>query len=114
MDPAKWKQICTRYKNAKFIMAHFGGMDTRNETIFELAVLARKLKNLYFDCSSDAMIPGALERLAEVAGAGQIVYGSDFPIFDFAYETSRITSSSLKEEEKDLILHGNAQKLLGF
>ena len=113
-DPIKWKKICTTYKKAKFIVAHSGTCDPKDETIFRLAKLARKCKNLYLDCAGSGMAPGALERLTVVAGAEQITYGSDFPLFDFSYETGRITSSSLSEEEKNLILYGNAKKILGL
>lgn len=113
-DPIKWAKICANYKNVKFIVAHAGGTDPRNETVFKLAELARKSKNLYLDCASSGMTPGALERLTDVAGAEQITYGSDYPMFDFAYETGRVFSSYLNEKEKDLILYGNTKKLLGL
>lgn len=115
VNPDEWEKVCTTYRNAKFIMAHTGGMDPRFEKpVFKLAELARKHKNLYFDCAASHIFPGALDRLAAVAGAEQIVYGSDYPMFDFAFETGRVFSSSLNEEEKNLILHGNAKKLIGL
>ena len=113
-DADKWEKICSTYKNANFIVAHSGNGDPRDVMTFKLAELARKSKNLYLDCAGSGMAPGALERLVAVAGAEQITYGSDYPMFDFAYETGRVLSSSLSEEEKDLILYGNAKKLLGL
>jgi uncharacterized protein len=114
-DPVKWEKICTTYKNAKFIVAHSGARDPRFlEEVYKLAALTHKCKNLYLDCASSSMTPGALERLTAVAGADHLTYGSDFPMFDFSYETGRILCSSLNEEEKELILYGNAKKLLGL
>jgi len=113
-DPEKWEKICTTYKNANFIVAHTGAIDPTNPVIVRLAELTRKCKNLYLDCGSSSMTPGALDRLAAIAGADHLTYGSDFPMFDFGYETGRIFSSSLKEEDKNLILFGNAKKLLGL
>lgn len=113
-DPKKWEKICADYKNANFLIAHVGNSDPRNKQIFELATLAKKCKNLYLDCAGSGMSPGALERLVAVASAKQIAYGSDFPMFDFAYETGRILSSALSESEKDLILYRNAKDLLGL
>jgi uncharacterized protein len=113
-DPAKWEKICSTYKNANFIVAHTGATDPNNPTIIKLAELTRKCKNLYLDCGSSSMTPGALERLAAIAGADHLTYGSDFPMFDFGYETGRIFTSTLKEEEKNLIFYGNAKKLMGL
>ncbi len=113
-DPVKWEKICNTYKNAKFIVAHAGVQDPRNQDILRLAEVAKRCKNLYFDCASSIMTPGALERFVAVAGADHLTYGSDFPMFDFAYETGRILCSSLRDDEKNLILYGNAKKLMGL
>jgi predicted TIM-barrel fold metal-dependent hydrolase len=113
-DPAKWEKICSTYKNANFIVAHTGAIDPTNPATVRLAELTGKCKNLYLDCGSSSMTPGALDRLAAIAGADHLTYGSDFPMFDFGYETGRIFSSSLNEEDKNLILYGNAKKLLGL
>jgi uncharacterized protein len=115
VNPEDWEKVCTQYKNAKFLMAHTGGMDPAfGEKVQRLAKLARKHKNLYFDLAASHVFPGALERLVNIAGAEQIVYGSDYPMFDFAYETGRVFSSSLSEEEKDMIFFGNARKIIGM
>jgi predicted TIM-barrel fold metal-dependent hydrolase len=113
-DAAKWEKICNTYKNANFIVAHQGASDPTNPATVRLAELTRKCKNLYLDCGSSGMTPGALERLAAITGADHLTYGSDFPMFDFGYETGRIFCSSLKDEEKNMIFYGNAKKLLGL
>jgi len=111
-DPNKWEKICAKYKNASFIVAHAVGTDGRNPAVFKLAELARRCKNLYLDCAASGMTPGILKKLTAVAGAEQITFGSDYPMFDFAYEAGRVIASSLSEKEKDLILYGNAKRLL--
>ena len=113
-SPERWEKICNTYKNAKFIVAHSGAQDPLNPSILALAEVATRCENIYFDVASSIMTPGALERLKNAAGADHITYGSDFPMFDFAYETGRIITSSMEEEEKELILAGNAKKLLGL
>jgi uncharacterized protein len=113
-DPVKWEKICNTYKNAKFIIAHAGGMDPKTPAGFRLATLVSRTKNLYLDCASSAVIPGALERLAAITGAEHLTYGSDFGMFDFSYETGRITYSNLSEEQKNLIFYLNARRLLGM
>jgi uncharacterized protein len=110
----RWERICNTYKNAKFVVAHSGAQDPKNSGILELAKVAERCKNIYFDVASSIMTPGALDRLKDIAGADHITFGSDFPMFDFAYETGRIICSSMKEDEKELILYGNAKKLSGL
>lgn len=112
IDPQKWKKVCASYQNAKFLVAHVGGADGTDETYFQLADLARRRNNLYLDLGSSGMTPGILEKITARAGAEHVTFGSDYPMFDFAYETGRVFSSSLNEKEKDLIFYGNAKKLL--
>jgi len=113
-DAAKWEKICNTYRNANFIVAHQGASDPTNPATIRLAELAGRTRNLYLDCASSGMTPGALERLAAITGAGHLTYGSDFPMFDFSYETGRIFRSTLSGEEKDMIFYLNAKKLMGL
>jgi len=55
---------------------------------------------------------GWLEEIVLRAGAKRVVYGSDYPILDFAYELGRVWHSRLSPEEKALVLGGNARRLL--
>lgn len=110
---AAWEQLCGTYPNAHFIKAHIGGSDPKfNEEATEFAKAARRQKNLYLDCGYSRTFPGALDRLAAICGADKLLFGSDYPMFDFAFEAGRITSSNLSEEQKQLILQGNARRLL--
>lgn len=111
-NPSKWEKICATYKNANFLVAHAVGTDGRDPTVFKLAELAKRCKNLYLDCAASGMTPGILEKLTAMAGAEQITFGSDYPLFDFAYQAGRVITSSLSEKEKNLILFGNAKRLL--
>lgn len=108
-----WEQLCGAYPNAHFIKAHIGGSDPKfNEETTEFAQAARRQKNLYLDCGYSRTFPGALDRLAAICGAEKLLFGSDYPMFDFAFEAGRIVSSNLREEQKQLILQGNARRLL--
>jgi len=114
-NPTQWEKLCTTYENANFIKAHSGGSDPKfNESTYQFAELAKKCKNLYLDCAFSRIFPGALDRLTAIAGAEQILYGSDYPMYDFAFETGRVFSSNLSEKEKEMIFCGNAKKLFGL
>ncbi|GAA5219935.1 amidohydrolase family protein [Membranihabitans marinus] len=113
-DYRKWDKICANYRNANFLIAHSGTGDPKVHSVLQLAELTKKHKNLYFDTAGSGMPPMALERLVEVAGVDHVTYGSDYPMFDFSYETGRILYSSLTKKEKNAILYENGRKLLGL
>ncbi|MBF0277230.1 MAG: amidohydrolase [SAR324 cluster bacterium] len=71
------------------------------------------LKRFYYDTITHSQ--PALEYLIGLVGADRVVLGSDF-CFDMAYErpVEVVTNHpGLNEEEKALILSGNAKRLLG-
>jgi len=112
VNPGQWERVSATYKNARFIVAHVGAADGTIDSYFVLADLARKRRNLYLDLACSGITPGVLEKITARAGADRVTFGSDHPLFDFAYESGRVVASSLSEREKDLIFSGNAKKLL--
>ena len=78
-----------------------------------MAEFARDHANYYADLAGSARRRGALEELVELIGADRIVYGSDSPLFGFAYQTGRVLGAGLAETDKHLILRGNAERLFG-
>lgn len=110
--PDVWRNMCARYPNAKLLAAHAGGINLRDSVGRELADACRDHPNLYLDLASSRMVPGVLERLVEMAGIDRVIYGSDYPIFDFGYERGRVDCSSLGADEQQRVLYGNAAGLL--
>ena len=45
-------------------------------------------------------------------GAERVLYGSDYPLFDFGYARGRVDLAPLSPAERDKILHDNAARLL--
>jgi len=108
-----WEHLCTTWPNAQFIKAHIGGSDPQfNDETTGFARLAARMNNLYLDCGFSRIFPGALDRLAAITGAEKLLFGSDYPMFEFAFQAGRVTASSLTEREKVLIFSGNAARLL--
>jgi len=73
----------------------------------------RTAPNLYVDVCGSAAYRGSLRKLIDLVGADNILYGSDFPMFDFAWELGRITLADITDEEKRLICGHNARRLFG-
>ena len=111
-DVKIWETLCVRYPRVKFLVAHVGAGNHSSKIHMELALLCKSNKNLFLDLTASVIVPGFLEKLVEWAGPEQIVYGSDYPLFDMGYEIGRVTYSNLTQEEKNLILHDNAMRIL--
>ncbi len=110
--PAVWRNMCVRYPNAKFLAAHAGGINLRDGVGRELADACRDHPNLFLDLGSSRMVPGVVEWLVKTAGIDRVIYGSDYPIFDFGYERGRVDCAALEADEQQRVLYGNAAGLL--
>jgi len=109
-----WPQQCRRYPRANLIVAHAGGLPLVNDEERRFVSACRDHANLFLDLAGSTMAPGQLERLVELAGADHVLYGSDYPLFDFGYERGRVDFSSLPQAKKSQILFGNAKRLLNI
>lgn len=111
-NPDPWVRQCERYPNATLIAAHAGGMTMNEGWEGPFLKMCRTHKNLTLDLAASRMVPDVLEQLVEAVGAERIVYGSDYPIFDFGYARGRVDFSTLSEPDKSKILFENAARLL--
>jgi len=76
----------------------------------ELPMPSESLRSVYVDCAS--MGPRALELAIEVYGPTRILFGTDNPIFDDRRAISAVRTSRLSNQDKQLIMAGNATRLL--
>ena len=115
--------IAERHPNTNFIIAHMAGIYQNSlypyfpnlQGCEEIAGL--NLKNVYVDTAHHLMYvyPGVMQKMVDILGADQIVFGTDTPLqgpmqIRFAIET--IQSLDIPESEKEKILSGNARKIL--
>jgi predicted TIM-barrel fold metal-dependent hydrolase len=109
----------TRHPRTTVIVPHLGA-----SRIDEVSALLARHENLYLDTTmalAGYPIDEDLERLRERAEAAvraypeRILYGSDFPNLPYAWdrELCRIAELGLDSPALDLILGGNAARLLG-
>lgn len=47
-------------------------------------------------------------------GAEKVLFGTDYPAFSTVDEAGKIMRLDLSDEEKEMIMHKNAEKLLGL
>ncbi len=103
----------TSYPELTIILAHWGG----GLPFYALMPEVRKaMKNVFFDTAASPLLysPQIYEQAVQLVGAERILFGSDYPLLEQGRALKEITSLNLSEETKNLILAGNAQRLLGI
>jgi aminocarboxymuconate-semialdehyde decarboxylase len=119
--------VAERFPHIKWVLGHLGGaipyLAERLDRGFEAFAECRKniarppssyLKKFYFDTVN--FDPRALELAVSFAGAGQVLAGSDYPhqIGSIPKMLESLQAMRVTEEERKMILGGNAAKLLGI
>lgn len=110
-NPRRFAALAGRFDGAKMVIAHLGGQEQWVETAEFLAG-----KNVYMDTSmATKYCPKDLfEFIVKKHGADRILFASDSPWSDTAEAADMIRSCAFTEEDKEKILHGTAEKLLGI
>jgi len=101
----------THYPDVTIVCAHWGG----GLPFYALMPEVKKaLHNVYFDTAASPFLyqPRIYSLASELVGADKVLFGSDFPLLPPTRLLQEIKSVALTEEEKDLILSGNAKRLL--
>ena len=95
--------IARRHPQTKVIMAHFGG------TSYDGIPCVRDIKNVWCDQSGTAFHGEELEYAVEMLGADRVLFGTDGA---FINNLAQVKGAPLTEDQRELILFRNAQKLL--
>lgn len=109
--PERLYNVMKELPDITFIAAHLGGYSEWDA--------AKKFligKNLYFDTSSSArfMKPKQARDFIRAHGADKILFGTDYPLSNHAYEMNVLKKLKLTEEEYEKIYWKNAYKLLNL
>lgn len=109
--PRRLKRILGEFPDLIAIGAHFGGW-----SVHDLAYEYLADGNCYLDTSSSFEVIGMrrAKELIRMYGAERILFGTDFPMWEAEKELSRFYSMELTDEENELILHKNAERILGI
>jgi len=109
----KVEKFVLNNKEIKIILAHFGGGILFYETMKEVK---NAFSNVYYDTAASPYLYDY--RIYDVIKAlnlcDKILFGSDFPILPQLKYFSAFEESGLSDEEKQLILGKNAEKLFGL
>ena len=74
------------------------------------------MSNVFFDTAASPFLytPEVYNQVIQLVGADKILFGSDYPLLAQSRLLKEIGALDLPEETKNLILSGNALRLLGI
>lgn len=108
--PVQLRDIVKKYRNAKFLLAHCGGVQPG---VKEAVNLASNNDNVFLDLTGGFIYSGMrLEDYVKGAGVHKLLFSSDTVYNNICWEIGNIAFSELPEESKRAILGSNAKKLL--
>ena len=108
-NPNRLLPVLKIYRNLTVIGAHFGGYSIWHEAAEKL----HGIPNLYVDCSSTmfALPDAEVVDLIHTYGADRVLFGTDYPMWSPVEELEHFNRLPLTEEERQLILHKNAERI---
>lgn len=108
-DPDHLREVAARYPRAAILLGHSGALDAG----FERALaVARDHPNVYLELCGSWMTGKWLATLVAAAGAGRVIYGSDFPFIDQRYALGRAIFAPITPEQRALVLGGTMTRLI--
>jgi len=103
----------TGFPDLTIVCAHWGG----GLPFYALMPEVKEaMGNVYFDTAASPFLysPQIYSQVVQLVGADKILFGSDYPLLAQSRFLKEIASLDLPQETKDLILSGNARRLLGI
>lgn len=108
-SPERLMNVVKKFPKLTVIGAHLAGwsMWDRGAELFANS-------GIYADCSSSlyAMPPEHAAELIRKIGADRVMWGTDYPMWSAKDELERFAKLPLSDEERGLILSGNALRLI--
>jgi len=105
--------LIAKFPDLTIVCAHWGG----GLPFYALMPEVKKaMRNVFFDTAASPLLyaPQVYSQVIQLVGADKILFGSDYPLLAQSRLLGEIRSLDLPEETKNLILSGNAQRLLGI
>lgn len=105
--------LVTSFPDLTIVCAHWGG----GLPFYALMPEVKKaMRNVFFDTAASPFLytPQVYNQVTQLVGADKILFGTDYPLLPQSRLLQEITSADLPEEARELILSGNARRLLGI
>jgi len=113
ITPEMLYPFITAFPDLTIVCAHWGGGLPFYTLMPEVK---QAMKNVFFDTAASPYLysPEIYQQVIQLVGADKILFGSDYPLLAQGRLLKEINSLDLAQETKNLILGGNARKLLGI
>jgi predicted TIM-barrel fold metal-dependent hydrolase len=110
---AEVREVAVQFPHINFVAAHYGIATTTPQDRV-LAYLDREaVPNLYIDMAAKISLTGGyLPFVVRHIGADRILFGTDAPLYYPAAFTGILRTVNLSDEDRELIAHRNAERLL--
>jgi len=111
--PERLEKFIANFSGVPVICAHWGG----GLPFYTLMPEVREaLENVYYDTAISPFLyrPEIYRYVRELVGADRIIFGSDYPAIAQARLLNEIETAGLAAEDREMILSGNARRLLGI
>ena len=111
LTPQALYPFIARYPGLKTILAHWGGGMPFYALMPEVK---RALSNTWFDTAASPFLydPTIYKQVIEIAGAGHILFGSDYPLLPQTRAIREVRDLAIPAHHIDSILGLNAERLL--
>lgn len=108
-NPNRMLPILKIYNSLNFVGAHMGGWSVWDDAAEQLT----GIPNFFVDCSSTFAFlePVKVKELIRRFGADKVLFGTDYPMWNYKDELSTFLSLGLDENEIMSILNINAKKV---
>jgi len=111
MNYEEQEKMALEHKNVQFVFAHPGEKSDVSRHI----EIMKKCENVCLDLSGTGIFRyGAIRYMVDNVGADRIVFGTDYPICNAKMYVNAVLGEKLTDRERELILGGNAKRLLGL
>lgn len=105
--PAEVAHLARRHPEVSIVMAHLGGGGHRG------VIDVLDCPNVVVDTSGAQPHAGLIEFAVDRLGPDRVVYGSDWPIRDFAVQRAKVEGARIDDATRAKILGGTVARLLG-
>ena len=111
--PDKLYRFIQNFPGNVIICAHWGGGLPFYSLMPEVK---ESLKNVYFDSAATLFLyrPEVFGAVSELAGAGKVLFASDFPLLEMSRPLEQARNAGLAADVEAALLWGNAAKLFGL
>ena len=109
ISPVELCRVAERFPGVRMIAAHLGG---GLSFYLQMPELKAAIGNVYFDTAAVSLLydEASVTRLVDLAGAGRVLFGSDYPLLSPRRQLERLLGE-LPGDVAEAVCGGNAVKL---